>query len=432
MTEPPTGRSAGSPRGLARRIVLTTLGSLGDVSPYLAIACGLQARGHEVIVATGEYYRSKVEAMGLEFRPLRPDSSFVSDPRVMGRIMDHRWGTIRALREVVLPAIRQTYEDTMAAADGADLLVGHTMSFANRLVAEKTGISWVSTQITPLGLSSKYDPPALPIVPELALRLRWLGPHFWGPLRQSMIWATKIWAGPIRRLRAEIGLPRAHDNPLVEGHSPSLVLALFSKLLADKQRDWPVQTVITGFPVVEGSNAGGLTMALQRFLDDGPPPVVFTLGISAAMVAGRFFEQSIEASQRLGVRAVLAGCKLDQRELPEGIFAVDSAPFAELFPRASAIVHAGGIGTSGLAMRSGRPMLVVPHAHDQPDNAARLARLGISRTIPHNRYTSKRVEKELTQLIEDPSYARKADEIVEAVRNEHGVKNACEALERLD
>lgn len=434
MAESPTGEPATLDRGRTRRIVLTTFGSLGDLHPYIAIALGLRARGHEAILATGEYYRAKVEALGLGFRPVRPDSTFLEDPAVMRRIMDYRWGTIRVIREMVLPALRASYADTLAAAEGADLLVSHPLSFATRLVAETMDVAWASTQITPLGLSSVHDPPSLPGAPDLSNKLRFLGPAFWNPLRRSLKWATRSWAGPIRRLRSEIGLPPAPDNPLVDGHSPSLVLALFSKLLADKQPDWPAQTVITGFPLYDRAGGGGMPPALLRFLDDGPPPLVFTLGVSAATVAGPFFERSAAVATSLGSRAVLVMGKGDRNRLaplPDGVAAIDYAPFSELFPRASVVIHAGGIGTTGLAMRSGRPMLVVPHAHDQPDNAARLTRLGVARTITPRRYASARVECELRQLLDDPAYARRAFEVGATVRREDGVRAACDALQTL-
>ena len=248
----PTAQPNESRAAHRRRVVLTTFGSLGDLHPYVAIALGLQARGHEAVLATGECYRQKIEALGLGFRPLRPDSDFVSDPDVMRRVMDLRWGTVRVIRELVLPALRDSYEDTLAAAEGADLLVSHPLAYATRLVAEKTGTPWASTMITPLGFGSAYDPPMLPGFPALSKRLRFLGPAFWKPLKRFLTWATCSWAKPWYRLRAEIGLPPAEGNPLVDGHSPLLHLALFSKRLADRQPDWPPQTVITGFPLFDG------------------------------------------------------------------------------------------------------------------------------------------------------------------------------------
>lgn len=417
------------------RIVLTTLGSLGDVHPYIAIALGLKARGHEVVLATAEYYRKKVESLGLGFRPVRPDSEIITDPVMMRRFMHFRWGTIRMLREWFVPAVRQTYEDILAAVHGGtDLLFSHPITFATRLVAEKTAIPWASSLISPLCMFSAYDPPAMPGFPDLSTRLHFLGPTFWGPTGRFLKSASRSIAGPIDRLRAEIGLPRAQDNLIVDSHSPSMVLALFSRLLADKQPDWPSQTVHTGFPVYDHDGATGMPTEMNRFLDDGPPPIVFTLGVSSALVGGRFYEQSIAAAGKLGCRAVLIVGK-DYRSLPaslpNGVIACTYVPYSAVFPRAAVVVHAGGIGTSGLALRSGRPMLVVPFAHDQPDNALRLTRLGVARTIAGHRTTTGRMVAEVGQLLENPAYSRRAIEIGEQVRQEDGVRAACDALEVL-
>jgi UDP:flavonoid glycosyltransferase YjiC (YdhE family) len=172
---------------------------------------------------------------------------------------------------------------------------------------------------------------------------------------------------------------------------------------------------------------------LTRFLDTGPPPIVFTVGISSATVAGSFFEHSIAAAQALGCRAVLVGKRYGgtQAPLPEGMIACEYAPFSQLFPRAVVLVHAGGIGSTGLAMRSGRPMLVVPFAHDQFDNAERLRRLGIARVIPGRRYTVSRAITELRHLLDDPSYPQRASEVGERLGQENGVRVACDALETL-
>jgi UDP:flavonoid glycosyltransferase YjiC (YdhE family) len=385
-------------------------------------------------VATGECYRRKIEALGLGFRPLRPDCDFVSKPDVMRRFMDFRGGTVWIIRELVLPALRNAYEDTLTAAEGADLLVCHPLTYATRLVAEKTGIPWASTIITPLVLGSAHDPPLLPVVPDISKHLRFLGPAFWIPLRRIAKWATCAWAKPWYRFRAEIGLPPAKDNPLVDIHSPSLALTLFSEQLAARQPDWPAQTVLTGFPFYDQDGATGLPPELAHFLDSGSPPIVFTLSCSAAMVAGSFYEHSIAAAKRLGRRAVLIIVKnVPNRPatLPDGVIACEYAPFSELFPRAAAIVHPGGIGTTGLAMLSGRPMLVVPHAHDQPDNGERLTRLGIARTIYPHHYSSCRVAAELRRLLENPVYVRRAEVVGEKIRQEDGVRVACDALERL-
>jgi UDP:flavonoid glycosyltransferase YjiC (YdhE family) len=418
-----------------RRIVLTTFGSLGDLHPYIAIALGLQARGHEAVIATSGSYRQKVEALGIGFRAVRPDHP---DPEtgteLIRRIMDRRTGTEFVIREVMMSVLRESYHDTLAAAEGADVLVSHMLTFTTRLVAEKKAIPWASTFLQPIGLFSVYDPPVLPQAPFL-VRLRFLGPVF----HRLLFWCGKrsvrSWSQPWHRLRAEIGLPPTSDSPLFEGQlSPFLVLALFSKVLAKQQPDWPPQTALTGFPFYDRDGEEGTPPELLRFLDAGPPPLVFTLGSSAVVDAGLFYEHSVAAAKRLGRRAVLLVGK-DPRNrptsLPDGMVAFAYAPYSELFPRAAAIVHSGGIGTTAQAMRSGRPMLVMPYAHDQPDNAERLRRLGIARTISRHRYNPARAAIELQHLLDDTRYSQRAAAIGEQVRQEHGAEAACDALETL-
>lgn len=414
-----------------RRIVITTWGSLGDLYPYLAIGLGLKDRGHDVIVGAGECYRAKIEKLGLGFRAVRPDCAWLEDPQVVRRAAHPRWGFFSAA-QMVLAALRESYEDTSAAAQGADLLVSNLATFAARLVAEKRGIPWVSAMHVPTLFFSAYDPPLLPGFPGLSRTFRFLGPAFWGPLGRFVIWATRWMGGPLFRLRKEIGLPPASEvNPLVDGHSPRLHLALFSKHLLDKQRDWPAQTLVTGFPWHDQDARTGLPPPLAQFLDHGPAPILFTLGTAVSADAGTFYESSAQAARLLGYRAVLILKDPRNRPavLPDGVAAFDYAPFSQLFPRAAAIVHHGGIGTTGLAMRSGRPMLVMPCAWDQPDNAERVARKGISRTISRHRYTPGRVAAELRRLLNDPAYGRRAAEVGEQMRQEDGVQVACDAVE---
>jgi UDP:flavonoid glycosyltransferase YjiC (YdhE family) len=106
--------------------------------------------------------------------------------------------------------------------------------------------------------------------------------------------------------------------------------------------------------------------------------------------------------------------------LPEGIIAVNYAPFGELLPRAAAMVHQGGVGTTGQGLRAGIPMIVVPFAHDQHDNGARVERLGVARTIARTSYKAERVASELKELLGNPSYAQTAKEVGNRVRSESG------------
>jgi UDP:flavonoid glycosyltransferase YjiC (YdhE family) len=133
----------------------------------------------------------------------------------------------------------------------------------------------------------------------------------------------------------------------------------------------------------------------------------------------------------LGQRAVLlkGEQELDLPPLPDSIMAVDYAPYGEILPRARAVVHQGGIGTTAQALRAGVPMLVVPFSHDQPDNAARITRLGVGRTIEIKHYNSDTAARELRSLMEDPSYAKRATEVARTVRSENAATTAVDLIE---
>lgn len=175
---------------------------------------------------------------------------------------------------------------------------------------------------------------------------------------------------------------------------------------------------------------------LLRFLDEGPPPIVFTLGSAAVRVAGDFYRESVAVAKLLQRRAVLLVGNDQNRPkepLPEGIVAFNYAPFGELLPRAKALVHQGGVGTTGQALRAGIPMLVVPFAHDQPDNAARITRLGVGRTISRSNYKAGRVAKELRELLLNPFYVKRAFQVGHQVRCENGAALAVShILDRLN
>jgi UDP:flavonoid glycosyltransferase YjiC (YdhE family) len=409
------------------RILLTTFGSYGDLYPYLAIGIELRARGHDVTIATCAFYRPKVEAEVLNFHAIRPDPTFAFDDREIAAIMEARRGSERVLKWLT-SAVRESYEDTLPAARRADLLVNHPINFASVLVAQKLGMPWVSTVLAPISLFSAEDPPVFAPAPWFH-KLSVLSAGFMRLMYRPSKRLALGWVRPVVELRRELGLgPGGH--PLFEGqHSPSLVLALFSRCLAEPQTDWPPQTAVTGFPFYD---RGEIPPSLERFLAEGPAPVVFTLGSSAVLAAGDFYLRSLGAVERLGCRAVFLTGEQPQglpEVLPPGVIAVPYAPHGAVFPRAAAIVHQGGIGTTAQAMRSGRPMLVVPFGHDQFDNGARACRQGAGEMLYRSRYDGRRVAEVLKRLMEQSSYAKAAAAVGEKVRAENGAAHAADAIE---
>ena len=417
---------------MRKRIILNTFGSFGDIHPYMAIALELQRRGHVPVIATMPIYREKVEGAGLEFAPVRPDIAQPSeqDSELIEKIMEPKTGPRFLTEEVVFPAVRESYADLSQACEGADLLVTHPASPAGPLVGRKTGITWISTVLAPLSFFSAYDPPMHPHW-QWTNKLSLLGPGVMRFLLRVTMSTYK--AKAVTSFREELGLPDT-GNPMFEGqHSPTLVLALFSKVFGQPQPDWPPQTEVTGFCFYDGYHEAIVPPELSRFLDNGAPPIVFTLGSSAVWVARDFFRESIEAAKRLGRRAVLLVG--DERNLPsslpEGVIALDYVPYQSLLPHACAVVHHGGVGTTSQGLLAGVPTLIVPFAFDQPDNAEHARKLGTSRTVYRPNYFAPRVANELNALLRDPSYARRALEVSRKLKAENGAACAAELIEQV-
>ena len=419
------------------RIVLSNIGTFGDINPLIAIALELRRRGHVPVMAVPGVFEGKIRPLGIEFHAVRPDID-PENTALVAMIYDVKKGTERGLREFLFPALRQTYDDLLDAAtkpQRADLLLLGELNYAGPLAAEVTGIPWASYVLAPLSFFSAYDPPVLPMYPRLARADRVL-PGMGQAVRRVARFVSRKWPQPIYDLRAGLGLERG-ANPLFDAkHSPSLVLALFSRVLGVEQKDWPANVRITGFCFYD-SDAGnaGLAPRLEAFLAAGPAPVVFTLGSAAVLAAGNFYEESAAAAVRLGVRAVLliGGDPRNRpaQDLPDSICVEEYAPYSALFSRAAMVVHQGGVGTVAQCLRAGKPMLIMPYSHDQPDNARRMRRLGVARVMERSLYTAARVAAALRAMLADGLLAARALEVAAQIKDEEGVSLACDALDEL-
>ena len=156
------------------RIVVTTIGTLGDLHPQIALAIELRQRGHDVVFVTIKDYQAKIEALGFEFHSLRPNHISPEDPEMMVLIMDLQKGPERVVKDYLLANVRETYTDLTNAARDADFIVTAELVYAARPVAEKLGIPWAFCALAPTSFFSAYDPPVLPAFPLLA-KLRVFG-----------------------------------------------------------------------------------------------------------------------------------------------------------------------------------------------------------------------------------------------------------------
>ena len=412
-----------------KRILFATIGSLGDLHPCLALGLELARRSHRVTIASTAFYRAKVEALGLGFLPLRPDWN-PSDRELIAQCADLKSGPEVLIRRIVLPHLRGTYDDLLAAARDADLMIAGELVYGASLVSEKLGLPWASATLSPTSFLSAHDPSVLVNVPWM-IHLRKLGWPVYRAVMNVGRLGIRHWWDPVRQLRREEGLPTDCDPLFRDKFSPNLVLALFSSLLARPQPDWPRQTVQPGFVFFDGrDSADDAPEELTAFLAAGDAPIVFTLGSTAVHNPGDFYDASAEATRLLRRRAVLlVGANPAPRANSKDILVLPYSPYSRIFPHAAAIVHQGGSGTTGQAMLAGKPMLFVPYGWDQPDNAARVKRLGMGLHVPRARYSAITAADALDRLLNDARFAKRAAEIGEQIQAEDGLTGACDAIE---
>jgi rhamnosyltransferase subunit B len=345
--------------------------------------------------------------------------------------MDTKTGPELIFKELMVPNLRPMYKDILKATKNADLIISGEIVLPIKSVVEKTGIKWVSSSLAPISFLSTEDPSVYPSA-EFLENLRFM-PSIFHRLVLNFAKKTALnWFEPYKEFRRELGLDENHNPMFGDKYSRLLHLAMFSKVLAKPQSDWARSTLQTGFCFYDGNqDLGNMPEDLNKFLDAGEPPIVFTLGSAAVMDAHDFYEQSIVAAKLVNKRAVMLYGIFN--EPPKGLDAdrvgFDYAPFSQVFPRACAVVHQGGVGTTSQVLRAGVPMIVMPYSHDQPDNAARCKRLGVSETINRNNYKAENVANILKKLLGNSSYKTNANEAKKIVDRENGTKIACDAIE---
>jgi UDP:flavonoid glycosyltransferase YjiC (YdhE family) len=410
------------------RILIATIGSLGDLHPCLALALELQRRGHRVTIASTPFYREKVESLGLAFRGIRPDWD-PTNLELIRQCEDLKRGPEILFRKLIIPHLRDTFNDLLPAAIKADFIIAGEIVFPVPLIAEKLRLPWASVILSPASFVSAHDPPMLTNVPWLIHVRKFGTPAYRAALNLGRL-SIRHWWKPVRDLRREIGLSPQCDPIFRDKFSPQLVLALFSRVLAQPQPDWPPHTVQPGFVYFDQPGPDiPPTPELDAFLSAGEPPIVFTLGSTAVHNPGNFFEASAEAAKQLRRRAILLGPTGQTSTSSPQILALPYAPYSKVFPHAAAIVHQGGSGTTAQALRAGRPMLVVPYGWDQPDNAIRVQHLGAGLTLARTRYTPTASATALTQLLTNPPFLQSARDAAMCIRGEDALTQACNSIE---
>jgi UDP:flavonoid glycosyltransferase YjiC (YdhE family) len=409
-------------------ILLVTIGSHGDVHPFVGIGRALKDRGHRVRIATNEHFKSLVERAGLGYVQLGSEQLFkqwLDDPDV--------WHPQKGPQRVMAgvgQTIEEAYEVVARESGTGQIVAGSSLALGALVASEKLGFPYATIHLAPICVRSEIELPTLAGGINFSRFPGWFKRGFWAGGDKWFIDPHIV--PPLNALRARLGL--APVSRVLNGywHSPQLTIGLWPEWFAPRLPDHPAQLRLTGFPLYDEADVTPLHVELDRWLKAGDAPIAFTPG-SAMRQAHSFFDASARACATLGRRGMLLTRHADQipASLPPGVIHVPYAPFGSLLPRVAALVHHGGVGTMAQCLRSGCPQLIMPMSHDQPDNAARCVKLGVARTISRRSYSGRNVADRLRELVDD-AHVRAACERVRAnFHQQKPVDATCDLIESL-
>ena len=409
-------------------ILLIAIGSAGDVHPVVSLGLGLQARGHRVTLITNGHFRPLAERVGLDLVELGTAEDY---DRVIER--PEVWDPARGFKFVVewamVRPMRPTFDIIRELnVPGETVVAAPITAVGARVAHEALGIPLVTVLLQPSILRSFIDPPRIAGFPASNKM-----PKLWN---RWMFWVAdvaiidRLIAPQVNAFRAEFGLAPRKRLFKEWNTSPTRILGLFPEWYAQTPEDWPKHLKLTDFPLYDESDLAPLAPEVEAFLNAGAAPIVFTPG-SAMRFGGDFFREAVDACRRLGKRGVLLSPFRDQipADLPDSIRNFDRVPFSQIFPRASAVVHHGGIGTSAQGLAAGVPQLIMPLAHDQHDNAYRLERLGVARSLEVPKFKAPAVASRLKELIESPRVHAQARKYAELLRPRNSLARSCRVIE---
>ena len=420
---------------MARKIVINTIGTLGDLHPMIALAGALKNSGLEPVFATSHDYLPKIRKAGFKAHGVAPGlldraaTLGFSEEEFMDKVITSQ---TEMMTKFILGPLSETTRELEKVMEGAIAVIGGPFSYAGHIMADKYKVKFIMAVLQPGLMATCYNPMVTPEIPIFIAPAKNPFSRMWnkGWISLAKFVGRRLFSKSINAVRVEHRLAPKLNMPIYDSEDTPLILGFYSDVLGPLESDMYPQTHITGFPIFDSQSGRPekLDPALDNFIDAGPPPLVFSLGSLAFHVGRDFYLDSMVVTKQLGKRAVLLTGKGMDFSSDKNIFVADYAPHSELFPRVDAIIHHGGIGSTGRALKAGKPQLIVPFNGDQFDNARRIKQLGIGNTLPFKKYTTARAEKLLAQLLDKTDIRQSALKISEKVSQEKGSQKAASLI----
>jgi vancomycin aglycone glucosyltransferase len=400
------------------RVLLSTIGSRGDVQPLVALALQLKALGQEVRLCVPPDFRDWIEGMGIPLTPIGPEvrKFAVSTPAV-----PPVKPSPEQQRQMIESTVTTQFETISAAARDCDIIVGATaLQVAAPSVAEKLGIPYFFAAYSPAVLPSPHHaPPVLGILGDKPSSAMSDYSELW--IQDAQRWNV-TWASVLTSHRAALGLDPISDVR-------SYVLTTQPWLAADPTlAPWPDpadQAVFqTGAWILMDERP--LSAKLESFLEAGEPPIYFGFGSTRA--PEDLSQVMISSARALGRRAIISQgwADLSVVDNQSDCLSIGDVNVLALFKRVAAVVHHGGAGTTTAAARGGAPQVVIPQHYDQHYWAGRVQQLGIGTAHAPGTATTDSLTSALDQALQ-PDISARAQSIATAVRDD-GAQVAAQRL----
>ncbi|MBI5667528.1 MAG: glycosyltransferase family 1 protein [Chloroflexi bacterium] len=411
------------------RIVILVIGTRGDVQPSVALGKGFRRAGYDVRLVAPQRFESLVTDNGLEFAALPGDPV-----ALIGGLVDKAGHdpirTMRVMLDYALPIAVDVMRCAREACQDADAIFTSffTTIFGHEIARERN-VPDFSAQIFPTFTPTRYVPnPGLP-----QWRLGGVYNRLTHTLLIQAFWLANRYGFRRIRRRAPDVLPDIHwpFRPSDRPRTPTLY-GFSRHVLAPP--DWQDSIYVTGYWFLDTPADWQPPPELARFLAAGPPPVSIGFGSIVTTDIERLTRAVVDALAQAGQRGILLGgwAGLGQQELPGTMLRLDEAPHDWLFPRLAAVVHHGGAGTTGAALRAGMPNVIVPFTADQPFWGRRVQALGVGPApIWQHRLTAERLASALRTALDDPAMRQRAAALGEKIRDEDGLSTAVRVFERV-